>query len=83
MALLLQSAQHRPTLRLHPALRHQVQLRVHIDGLHLSVIIVISGEAEGASEAVWEQVERETVWGRVEASMDNSQNILQLFAQQL
>ncbi len=48
VSLLLQRAADGSALRLHPALRHQTQLRVHIYGLHLSVIVIICGEAGDA-----------------------------------
>lgn len=46
VALLLRATQNTPILRLHPALCHQVQLRLHIYGLHLGVIVIICGETE-------------------------------------
>lgn len=44
VALLLRAAQNTSTLRLHPALCHQVQLRLNVNSLHLCVIVIICGE---------------------------------------
>lgn len=41
VSLLLHVAQNTPTLRLHPALGHQVQLRLNVYGLHLCVIVIV------------------------------------------
>lgn len=45
VAMLVHAVHHKAVLGFHPALRHKVQLCVHIYSLHLSVIVVISGEA--------------------------------------
>lgn len=47
VAVLVHAVHHHAALRLHPALGHQVELRVHVCGLHLGVVVVISGEAGG------------------------------------
>lgn len=49
--MLLCAVHHKATLGLHPALGHQVQLRVHVHGLHLSVVVVIRGKAEVRKES--------------------------------
>lgn len=43
--MLLRAVHHEAVLWFHPALRHQVELRVHVYSLHLRVVVVISGEA--------------------------------------
>lgn len=45
VAMLVHAVHHRPALRFHPALGHEVQLRVHVHSLHLGVVVVVGGEA--------------------------------------
>lgn len=45
VAVLLHAVGHGATLRLHPALCHQVQLCVQVHSLHFSVIVVVGREA--------------------------------------
>lgn len=47
VAMLVHAVHHDAALRLHPAFCHKVELRVHVYGLHLGVVVVISGEAGG------------------------------------
>lgn len=43
----LSSTVHVATLWLYPALSDQVQLCVHLNGLHLCIIVIIRGKAVG------------------------------------
>lgn len=45
VAMLVHAVHHCAALWFYPALRHQVQLGVHIYSLHLGVIVIISGKA--------------------------------------
>ena len=47
VAVLVHAVHHDAALWFHPALCHQVELRVHVYGLHLGVVVIISGEAGG------------------------------------
>lgn len=44
VAKLVNAVQHCAALWFHPALCHKIQLCVHIYGLHLRIIVIISGE---------------------------------------
>lgn len=50
VAMGVHAVHHDAALRLHPALRHQVQLCVHVNRLHLCVVVFISGEAGEAKD---------------------------------
>lgn len=45
VTMLVHVVHHCATLWFHPALRHEVCLRVHVHSLHLSVVVIIGGEA--------------------------------------
>lgn len=45
VAVLIHVVNHKAVLWFHPALRHKVELRVHVYSLHLSVVVVIRGKA--------------------------------------